>query len=121
MLDMWIGGSVPGMEPAGLSATRREPVPGGSNAALPRPASRPVPGLTFSLVLALASLAYTRRDYTTATSLYDQAIERFPTLLLEKSSAVFQLAELYFRSRRLAEAKPFYQDFLSRFPGADPE
>jgi len=72
-------------------------------------------------LLALASLAYTRRDYTTATSLYDQAIERFPTLLLEKSSAVFQLAELYFRSRRLAEAKPFYQDFLSRFPGADPE
>ncbi len=29
MLDMWIGGSVPGMEAAGLSATRREPVPAG--------------------------------------------------------------------------------------------
>jgi len=29
MLDIWIGGSVPGMEPAGLFATRREPVPGG--------------------------------------------------------------------------------------------
>jgi len=33
MLDMWIGGSVPGMEAAGLSATRREPVPGGSEPA----------------------------------------------------------------------------------------
>lgn len=71
-------------------------------------------------LLALASLEYARGDFNTATKLYDEAVEKFPSLLVEESGPIFQLAELYFRSRRLAEAKPFYQDFLARFPNATP-
>jgi tetratricopeptide (TPR) repeat protein/flagellar hook assembly protein FlgD len=68
-----------------------------------------------SRILALASLAYARRDYTSAIGLYDEARESFPELLLGEPGPLFQVAELYFRARRLEEALPFYQEFLDRF------
>ena len=66
-------------------------------------------------LLALASLAYSRQDYTNATVLYDEARESFPELLMKEPGPLFQVAELYFRARRLEEARPFYQEFLDRF------
>ena len=68
-----------------------------------------------SRLLALASLAYSKGDYTNATVLYDEARESFPELLMKESGPLFQVAELYFRARRLEEARPFYQEFLDRF------
>ncbi|MAD61469.1 MAG: hypothetical protein CMH49_08170 [Myxococcales bacterium] len=71
-------------------------------------------------LLALASLAYSRQDYTNATVLYDEARESFPELLMKEPGPLFQVAELYFRARRLEEARPFYQEFLDRFSNRVP-
>ena len=46
--------------------------------------------------------------------------ESFPELLMKESGPLFQVAELYFRARRLEEARPFYQEFLDRFSGEVP-
>lgn len=73
-----------------------------------------------SRLLALASLAYAKGDFTNATALYDEARESFPELLLAEPGPLFQVAELYFRSRRLEEARPFYQEFLDRFKSQVP-
>ena len=68
-----------------------------------------------SRTLALASLAYARGDFTNATALYDEARINFPELLTAEPGPLFQVAELYFRAKRLEEALPFYQEFLDRF------
>ena len=73
-----------------------------------------------SRLLALASLAYAKGDFTNATVLYDEARESFPELLMKESGPLFQVAELYFRARRLEEARPFYQEFLDRFSDRPP-
>ena len=68
-----------------------------------------------SRLIALASLAYAKGDFTNATALYDEARETFPELLYKDPGPLFQAAELYFRAGRLKEAQPFYQEFRSRF------
>lgn len=71
-------------------------------------------------LIALASLAYAKQDYATAITLFDEAKIRFPELLTQEPTPLFQIAELYFRAERLAEAKVFYEEFLSRFPDKIP-
>ena len=68
-----------------------------------------------SRILALASLAYARGDYTNATALYDEARAISPQLLSAEPGPLFQVAELYFRARRLEEAAAFYEEFLDNF------
>lgn len=73
-----------------------------------------------SRLIALASLAYSKRDYVDATKLYDDVVKKYTGLLTKDPGPLFRTAELYFLAGRHKEAKVFYQEFLNSYANEFP-